>query len=240
MKKLSNRNRAQAELAFPPPEPGRGGKRAGAGRKRKDGVERRRGKLAKLDVGMPHGRRAGFRAMMPVHVTLKMAAHVYNLRSKRSFRVIARAFAMASVRFDSQIIQFSVQGDHIHCLVEASNSVLLAKTVQGLSIRIARGLNAMMGRTGRVFHDRYHAHILKTPTEVRHARHYIRNNFRNHAAARPNVTLSAFWVDPFSSDAPSMTFTLPPGRCWLLGAAAARKAQALAKSTVKPRDPQFQ
>ena len=178
--------------------------------------------------------------MMPVHVTLKMAAHVYNLRSKRSFRVIARAFAMASVRFDSQIIQFSVQGDHIHCLIEATNSVLLAKTVQGLSIRIARGLNAMMGRTGRVFHDRYHAHILKTPTEVRHARHYIRNNFRNHAAARPNVALSASWVDPFSSDAPSMSFTLPPGRCWLLGTAAARRAQALDKTTAPPRDLQFQ
>jgi hypothetical protein len=28
---------------------------------------------------------------MPLHVTLRMAPHVYNLRSRRSFRVIAAA-----------------------------------------------------------------------------------------------------------------------------------------------------
>jgi hypothetical protein len=27
----------------------------------------------------------------------------------------------------------------------------------------------VMGRSGQVFPDRYHAHILKTPTEVAHA-----------------------------------------------------------------------
>jgi len=28
-----------------------------------------------------------------------------------------------------------------------------------------------MGRKGRVFDDRYHARVLRTPTEVRHAIH---------------------------------------------------------------------
>jgi hypothetical protein len=42
-------------------------------------------------------------------------------------------------------------------VVEASNRRALARAIQGLSIRVAKGLNRMMGRTGRVFDDRYHA-----------------------------------------------------------------------------------
>jgi hypothetical protein len=45
----------------------------------------------------------------------------------------------------------------------------LARGVQGLSVRIAKGLNGVMGRHGRVFSDRYHVRILKTPLEVKNA-----------------------------------------------------------------------
>jgi hypothetical protein len=51
-------------------------------------------------------------------------------------------------------------------------------------IRIARGLNAMMGRTGPVFEDRYHAHVLRTPAEVRNALRYVLGNYSSHAARR--------------------------------------------------------
>ena len=37
---------------------------------------------------------------------------------------------------------------------------------------------------GRVFDDRYHARVLRTPTEVRHAIDYVRDNARKHAAER--------------------------------------------------------
>jgi putative transposase len=39
--------------------------------------------------------------------------------------------------------------------------------LQGLAVRIARRLNAMMGRKGKVFADRYHAHILAFPASLR-------------------------------------------------------------------------
>jgi hypothetical protein len=42
-------------------------------------------------------------------------------------------------------------------------------TLRRLEIRMAKRLNKVMGRSGQVFPDRYHAHILKTPTEVAHA-----------------------------------------------------------------------
>jgi hypothetical protein len=69
-------------------------------------------------------------------------------------------------------------GNHIHLLVEAVDRRALARGMQGLGVRIARGLNAVMRRSGRV--DRYHAHILRTPTEARHARTYLLHNARRH------------------------------------------------------------
>jgi REP element-mobilizing transposase RayT len=135
---------------------------------------------------------------MPLHVTLRMAPHVYNLRSRRSFRVIAASLRVGCDRFDVRVIEFSVQGNHIHLLVEAPNRRALARAIQGLSIRVAKGLNRMMGRTGRVFDDRYHARVLRTPTEVRHAIHYVLENARKHAAQR-GETYAPGYVDPYSS-----------------------------------------
>ena len=153
---------------------------------------------------------------MPLHVTLRMAPHVYNLRSRRSFRVIAAALRISGDRFDVRVIEFSVQGNHIHLLVEAPDRRALARAIQGLSIRVARGLNRMMGRKGRVFDDRYHARVLRTPTEARHATRYILNNARKHAAQR-GETYAPGYVDPYSS-AGARDLALPVAQTWLLRA----------------------
>jgi REP element-mobilizing transposase RayT len=151
---------------------------------------------------------------MPLHVTLRMAPHVYNLRSRRSFRVIAAALRVGGDRFDVRVIEFSVQGNHIHLVVEAPDRRALARAIQGLSIRIAKGLNRMMGRTGRVMGDRYHARVLRTPTEVRRAIHYVVANARKHAAQRGESYAPGF-VDPYSS-AGAPDLALPAAQTWLV------------------------
>jgi REP element-mobilizing transposase RayT len=151
---------------------------------------------------------------MPLHVTVRMAPHVYNLRSRRSFRVIEAALRIGGDRFNVRIVQFSVQGNHIHLLVEAPNRRALARAIQGLSIRVAKGLNRMMGRSGRVFDDRYHARV--PPTEVRHAIHYVLENARKHATQR-GATYAPGYVDPYSS-AGAPDLALPPAQTWLLRA----------------------
>jgi hypothetical protein len=70
--------------------------------------------------------------------------------------------------------------------------------MQGMTIRMAKGLNRVMVRKGRVFSDRFHAHVLRTPTEVRHAVRYVSDNAKRHAAQR-GETYSAGYVDPYSS-----------------------------------------
>jgi REP element-mobilizing transposase RayT len=182
-----------------------GGKRAGAGRNR-------RGARA----GVAHRARGEWTRPMPLHVTLRMAPHVYNLRSRRSFRVIAAALRLGGDRFDVRVVEFSVQGNHIHLLVEAPNRRALARAIQGLSIRVAKGLNRMMGRSGRVFDDRYHARVLRTPTEVRHAIHYVLSNARKHAAQR-GETYAPGYVDPYSS-AGARDVALPLAQTWVLRA----------------------
>jgi REP-associated tyrosine transposase len=72
--------------------------------------------------------------------------------------------------------------------------------MRALSIRIARGLNRLMRTRGPVFEDRYYAHVLRTPAEVRNAVRYVLGNFESHAARR-GERVSGRWVDPFSSDA---------------------------------------
>src|SRR5437667_10555607 len=102
-----------------------------------------------------------------------MRAGMWSMRSVRSFSRLYRCFAAGNNRFGFRLCEFSVLGNHIHLLVEADDKRALARGTQGLCIRSAKALNRMMGRTGRVFADRYHAHVLETPTEVRRVRRYL-------------------------------------------------------------------
>jgi REP element-mobilizing transposase RayT len=148
-----------------------------------------------------------------VHVTLRVAKHVYNLRSRRSFSVIGRAIGNAAERFGVRIVEFSVQGNHMHLVVEAGAHEALSRAMQGFSIRVAKGLNAMMNRRGRVLADRYHARVLETPLEARRAVLYVRNNHRKHMA-QVGKPLPRSFVDPFASNGADIELAAP--RTWLL------------------------
>ena len=66
-----------------------------------------------------------------------------------------------------------------HFVVEAAGAVALARGMQGLTIRLARRLNVLLGRRGKLFAQRYHARPLRTPTEVRNAIRYVLLNGRH-------------------------------------------------------------
>ena len=73
-----------------------------------------------------------------MHVTLRMKPHVWNLRSRRSYRRIRACFEKARGRFGARLVEYSVQGNHLHLIVEADDSAALSRGMQGLTIRIAR------------------------------------------------------------------------------------------------------
>src|SRR6266550_893746 len=137
-----------------------GGRRKGAGRKR-------------TGHRVSHVRRPfldGDRD--PVHVTWRAMADLPSLRTPAVGRAIRDAIAGAH-KDTFRVVHFSIQADHLHLIVEASNRVRLARGMQGLGIRIWRRVNAALGRRGSVFSDRYHARALGTPREVRNAIRYV-------------------------------------------------------------------
>jgi hypothetical protein len=58
--------------------------------------------------------------------------------------------------------------------------------MQGLGVRLARAINRAMGSRGKVFSDRYHDRILRTPREVRFALRYVLLNARKHRSLPPH------------------------------------------------------
>lgn len=165
---------------------GPGGRRPGAGRPKKQGA------------GVSHRARPALNRHAPVHVTLRTVRGVWNLRSRRSFSVIRRAFYAGRDRFGFRLVHYSVQGNHLHLLVEAQDRRALSRGMQGLAIRLAKGLNRLMHRRGSVFRDRYYARSCRTPLETRRVLLYVLNNHRRHAFQR-GEQLPRCWVDDFSS-----------------------------------------
>ena len=172
----------------------RGGKRKGAGQKPANGVS----------AGASHATRPRLRRNEPIHVTLRVVADLGPLRRRHVFDAVR--FAMASVfeRDDFHVVHMSIQADHLHLLVEADDARSLGNGVRSLASTAARfidqAITARTGveRTGRVFADRYHATIIRTPTQARNALRYVINNWRKHREDR--APLSRKWlIDPFSS-----------------------------------------
>ena len=164
---------------------------------------KKRGRPKKRGAGVSHLTRPALAARFPVHLTLRVRRHVWNLRSRRCFTALERAFYGGGDRFGFRLNHYTVQGNHLHFIGEATDRQSLSKGMQGLAIRMAKGLNRVMDRRGGVFADRYHGRILRTPTEVRHALHYVRH--QRHFDRPKN--------DPY-------TAPLTPPRTWLLRAAA--------------------
>src|SRR5258705_308714 len=187
-----------------------GGKRSGAGRKPKN-----------EKAGVSHDRRSQFAAPHPVHVTMRVLWGVGFLRGFSRKRAIENALRAAKERFGMRVVHYSIQGTHLHLIVEADEPAALSRAVQGLAIRIARALNRVARRTGKVFADRFHAHVLESLRKVKNAVRYVLENFRHHlredlAPQGLDPCSSAGWKDDRSGTGPP--FSLP--RTWLLRHAA--------------------
>ncbi len=83
-------------------------------------------------------------------------------------------------------------------MCEAEDRRALSRGLQGLNVRLAKAINKALGRSGKVLADRYHAHELATPTEVRRALAYVLGNHAHHRAQR-GLRARTNAVDAFSS-----------------------------------------
>ena len=216
--------------------PQRGGYRPGAGRKPKiPGKPKLR-----------HGARPEANPRFPLQVTVRVRDDVPKLRNFELCKVLQRAFVHGCKKGEFRICQFSIQGNHIHLICEASDIGQLARGIQGWSVRVARGLNGYLGRVGAVFDDRYHLEILRTPTQTRHALCYVLQNARRH---REPIDRRFGGMDPFSSAwwfegwtdtswkagiPPPEVRTVAPAQSWLLREGWRRSPYGLLSITETP------
>jgi REP element-mobilizing transposase RayT len=222
----------------------RGGKRPGAGRP-KNGER----------ASERHKKRPALVARYPVHGILRVEQDVGSLRRAHAYHAIRAALDVVKARDDFRVVEISLQRKHIHLIVEAANEVALARGMQSLQISAARKVNAAVSkhrgrkRIGRVFVDRYHARILKTPTDVRNVLNYVMNNWRHHGEDKWFDSVN--WdVDWFSSaprftgwrePAPTMSSRYHPlGTCaaetWLLRIGWTRGGPPISMYAVPGRD----
>ena len=169
----------------------RGGKRAGAGRPRKGPRS-----------SEPHKRRRAFKARSPLHVVVRVLPVIGALRRRRMYKAVREATITAAKQDHMRIVHLSIQGTHLHLLVEADHKTALARGMKSFEISAAKRMNRALGgvqrRRGQVFADRYHVEIIESPRQARHALAYVLNNWRKHDEDR-DAALRRFPVDPFSS-----------------------------------------
>jgi REP element-mobilizing transposase RayT len=190
---------------------GWGGRRKGSGPKL-------RGPRAKVS----HRARVRLAERLPVEVTMRVKAGLPSLRGWREFAALRSAIVAGCEREGFRLVHFSVLSNHLHLIVEGDCRSTLSRGLQGLAIRMARALNRLWRRMGRVFADRYHDRILRSPREVWNALRYVLCNARKHGAwtsrTRHDPCSSAAWFDGWRDVPPERASASPAARArtWLL------------------------
>ena len=167
-------------------------RRSGAGRPPKNGKY----------AGEPHAPRKAFTRHDPLHVVIRPHRDIGYLRRRDIYVAVRRALVVTYRRSDFRVVHLSIQGTHVHLLVEAHDRAALARGMRGFEISAAKQINRTLSkrrrakRRGGVFPDRYHVEIIKTRRGARHALSYVLNNWRKH---EENLATPDYRIDPFSS-----------------------------------------
>jgi REP-associated tyrosine transposase len=190
------------------------------GRKREGKApgKKKLGRPKKANARQPHAKREAFKASEPLQITLRAVRAVGKLRTKAAYAAIREATITVLKLEEFRIVHLSIQGTHLHLLVEAKDKAALAKGMQAFGISAAKQLNAAVSkagswwtrakerargvrpkkrRKGRVF-DRYHATIISNPRQARNELNYVLNNWRKHDEDRTDFA-RGWKIDPFAT-----------------------------------------
>jgi REP element-mobilizing transposase RayT len=224
----------------------RGGKRSGAGRPAKGYRSSER-----------HIERERFDKLTVLHVTLRLVDKFDTLRRRDMFLALRRATRAVLARSDFRIVHLSPETDHVHLIVEAETDGALSRGMQAFQISAAQHLNRAFEkrhhrrRRGKVFADRYHARIVRSPNQTRNTLNYVLNNWRRHNHDEGFCPIEhRFWDVDYMSSAvsfhgwkelehssfkfnvePELRLCVSPPQTWLL-AAGWRKAGTISMYAV--------
>ena len=177
-----------------------------AQRPRKDGKSRKKpGRKPGPRRGVPHAKRPRHSRWNPLHITMRAVQGLPSFRQQILYLAFLKAIRTTR-REDFRIVEFSVQTNHVHLVVEAENNDALSRGMKSFAVRANRLFNVASGRRrGRVWSGRYHRSDLKTPCQVRNALVYVLNNGRKHGV----VSSTGLVIDAGSSAAWFGGWTIP-------------------------------
>jgi REP element-mobilizing transposase RayT len=193
---LASTRGPQGSLSYPKLDKNgqrRGGKRKGAGAKRRVFT------LPPDKKYERHVARPAVNSRHPQHVTFTVVDEIAPLRTRDMYAAVKRAIGISQDE-TFRIVHHSVQGNHIHLVVEANDKDALADGMKSFLCSFTKGVNRAMKRKGRVVADRYHVVPITNVTALRNTLRYVMNNWRHHAQSTRNCAgLYEGRLDPYSS-----------------------------------------
>jgi REP element-mobilizing transposase RayT len=161
-----------------------------------DGVAKKRpGPKPRERANVRHRTRRVHKYWNALHITMRAVRGLPSFRMQTLYRAFERAVRRTS-RDGFRVVEYSVQDDHLHLIVEADDNDALARGMKSFSVRANRLFNAAHGRgRGRVWGDRYHRRDLTSARQVRNAIVYCLQNYKKHQG----ITSDAARIDPCSS-----------------------------------------
>ena len=162
-----------------------GGYRPGSGRRPKSGVS-----------GVSHHTRPELSGRHPVQVVLDTKPELGNLRKKRIHEIVRMGLVEGCDTGGFRICHYSVQKFGLRMIVEARNREMLSRGMQGINVRLAKGLNRLWSRNGSVFTDRYAIDILSNGRKVRDSLCFVLNGALSDSREASRLQGK---VDPYSS-----------------------------------------
>jgi REP element-mobilizing transposase RayT len=129
-----------------------------------------------------------------MHMTVRRRDGLPSFRSQRVLELVHEL--MREKNDESfQIVHHSIQSNHIHFISEARDRRAVTRKMHGFMVAFAKRLNAMLGRAGKVWADRYYARDVVGSREMRNVLSYVFFNARKHGAMRTDT-----WMpDPYST-----------------------------------------
>ena len=161
---------------------------------------------------------------MPAHITIRAAKGLPSFREQVVARAIGHVIrTMRVVRDDFRIVEFSIQSNHVHLIVEADDDRALSSAIRSFEARVSKVLNhhVLRRKRGKVWGDRYFRVDLESPAQARHALAYVLQNAHHHgvvAAGVKDPISSARWSNRYVTRAelPLESSLTSPSRTYML------------------------
>lgn len=148
---------------------------------------KRAGRPAIHDKGIRHISRPRIKKPTPLHLTIKVRSNKADIQNKIVLKTLHRAIIRGRLK-GLKVLHYTLEYNHVHLLVEASNNQVLHKGMQALGITFAKGINKFKRNKGGVYKHRYHFRQISSLRDFRNVLNYIFNNGVKHRSTKTIVS----------------------------------------------------